>query len=91
MIHMVNQISQLFYLNIVLFIRWWRCPFGFLHSNANLQRGCLENTKWGLELTSMKERVELSGGSFDIESIEEKRNDHSCILALGGSCSMEEG
>jgi PAS domain S-box-containing protein len=31
-----------------------------------------ENTKRGLGLTSMRERTELSGGSFAIESVEEK-------------------
>ena len=35
-------------------------------------RAVLENRREGLGLTSMKERVELSGGSFAIESTEGK-------------------
>jgi signal transduction histidine kinase len=31
-----------------------------------------ESTKWGFGLTSMRERTELSGGSFAIESAEGK-------------------
>jgi len=31
---------------------------------------CLESTRLGLGLANMKERIELSGGSFVIESIE---------------------
>ena len=43
-----------------------------------------ERGRRGLGLVSMKERIELSGGSFSIESTEGKGNDHSRIVAPAG-------
>ena len=41
-----------------------------------------ESTKRGLGLTSMRERTELSGGSFAIESSGGKRNNRSCFMVI---------
>jgi PAS domain S-box-containing protein len=49
----------------------------------------LESTKRGLGLTSMRERIELSGGFFDIESIEGKGTMIRASWPLNGKSSLK--
>jgi PAS domain S-box-containing protein len=49
----------------------------------------LESTKRGLGLTSMRERIELSGGFFDLESIEGKGTMIRASWPLNGKSSLK--